>query len=125
MTLVDTSAWIHQMRPRGDPRVRARVEALLRAGEAAWCAMVRLEIWAGVREERERRVLREYEAVLPELPIDRAVWVSACDLAGRLRRAGKTVPASDTLIFACARHYDVEIDHADAHFDVLAGFQGS
>ena len=46
------------MRPTGDPVVRARVEALLRAGEAAWCAMVRLEIWAGIGDERERRALR-------------------------------------------------------------------
>jgi len=120
VTLIDTSAWIHQMRPRGDPVVKARVEALLRAGEAAWCAMVRLEIWSGIGDERERRMLRDYEGVLPELPIDPAVWASACDLAGRLRLAGKTVPASDALIFACARHHRAEIDHADAHFDVLA-----
>ena len=58
MKLVDTSAWIHQMRSKGDPLVRARVEELLQAGEAAWCAMVRLEVWAGVGDERERRALR-------------------------------------------------------------------
>ena len=120
MTLIDTSAWIHQMRPHGDPAVKARVESLLRSGEAAWCAMVRLEIWAGVGDERERRALRDYEAVVPDLAIDRAVWASACDLAGRSRRAGKTIPASDTLIFACARQHGVAIDHADAHFDALA-----
>jgi len=68
--LIDTSSWIHQMREQGDPVVRARVEALLRAGEAAWCAMVRLEIWAGIGDERERQALRAYEAVIPELPID-------------------------------------------------------
>jgi predicted nucleic acid-binding protein len=120
MTLVDTSAWIHQMRPRGDAAVRARIESLLRAGEAAWCAMVRLEIWAGVGDERERRRLHEYEAVVPELPIDGEVWALACELAGRLRLAGRTVPASDVLIFACARRHHVEIDHADAHFDLIA-----
>ena len=121
MKLVDTSAWIHQMRAKGDPAVRARVEALLRAGEAAWCAMVRLEIWAGVGNEREWRILREYEAVVPDLPIDEAAWQAACDLGSRARRAGKTIPASDILICACARQHGVAIEHADAHFDMLAG----
>lgn len=120
MKLVDTSAWIHQMRPKGDPDVRSRVEALLRTGEAAWCAMVRLEIWAGIGDEREQRALRAYEAVLPELTIDEKVWQSACDLGGRARRAGKTIPAPDVLIFACARYHGVEVEHADTHFDMLA-----
>lgn len=120
MKLVDTSAWIHQMRSKGDPSVRARVETLLQAGEAAWCAMVRLEIWAGVGTETERRALREYEAVLPNLVIDDDVWQSAFDLASRARRVGKTIPPSDILIFACARHHGVEVEHADSHFEILA-----
>ena len=120
MKLVDTSAWIQQMRPRGDAAVRARVEALLRAGEAAWCPMVRLEIWAGVGNERERRILREYEAVLPELAIGADIWQVAYDLASLVRQAGKTIPASDIVIFACARHHGVGVEHADAHFDMLA-----
>ncbi len=110
------------MRPQGDPVVRARVEALLRAGEAAWCDMVRLEIWAGIGTERERRALRAYEAVIPNLPIDAGVWQAARDVASRARRAGKTVPAADILICACARQHGVGIEHADAHFDMLAAF---
>ena len=120
MKLVDTSSWVHQMRGKGDPVVRARVEALLCAGEAAWCAMVRLEIWAGVGNEREQRILREYEAVVPDLPIDTDIWQAACDLARRARRAGKTIPASDILIFTCAHQHGVAIEHADGHFDTLA-----
>ena len=120
MKLVDTSSWIHQMRAKGDPAVRARVEALLRAGEAAWCAMVRLEIWAGIGNEREQQTLRAYEAVVPDLPIDAGVWQAAYELATRARGAGKTVPPSDILIFACACRHGVAIEHADAHFDMLA-----
>ena len=108
------------MRPKGDSTVKARVEALLRAGEAAWCGMVRLELWAGIDDDRERHALREYEAVIPELPIDERVWQAAYAAASRSRQAGKTVPASDILVFACARHHGVEIEHADAHFEMLA-----
>jgi len=119
--MVDTSAWVHQLRSKGDPAIRARVEGLLRAGDAAWCPMIRLEIWAGIGDDRERKLLGEYEAVLPELPIDDRVWLAAYDLASRARRAGKTIPATDILVFACARAHGVEIEHADGHFDMLAG----
>jgi len=120
MKLVDTSSWVHQIRRRGDPAIRVRVEQLLRAGDAAWCPAVRLELWAGVGSEADRRLLRDYEKRIPELPITEAVWREACALADRCRRAGKTAPPHDILIAACARHHGVEIEHEDAHFDLLA-----
>jgi hypothetical protein len=56
--LVDTASWIHQMRERGDPEVCLRVEELLLAGQAAWCGIVRLELWAGIGDARERKLLK-------------------------------------------------------------------
>jgi hypothetical protein len=119
MTLIDTSAWVEQLRALGDAAVRTRVELLLQTGQAAWCAAVRLELWAGVGNEKERTTLRAYEQELPEFPIDDQVWEEACNLAGRCRQAGKTAPASDILIAACARHHRVEVETADAHFEFL------
>jgi predicted nucleic acid-binding protein len=120
MKLVDTSSWIHQIRRRGDPSVRARVEQLLRSGDAAWCPVVRLELWAGVGSESDRALLRNYRKRLPELEIINDVWEKACQLADRCRRAGKTVPPHDILIAACAQHYEVEIEHDDAHFSLIS-----
>jgi predicted nucleic acid-binding protein len=120
MKLVDTSSWMHQIRRRGDPDIRARVEQLLRTGEAAWCPIVRLELWAGVGSEADRKLLRDYQQRLPELPITDEVWQKACELADRCRRAGKTAPPHDMAIAACAWHHGVEIEHDDAHFDMLA-----
>ena len=78
MKLVDTSSWIHQIRRRGDPLVRARVEQLLRTGDAAWCPVVRLELWAGVGSQSDRTLLREYSKRLLELEINNDVWEKAC-----------------------------------------------
>lgn len=119
MTLIDTSAWVEQLRATGDAAVRARVEALLQTGRAAWCAVVRLELWAGVGNEKERATLRAYAQELPELLIDDEVWDEACELASRCRAAGKSAPASDLLIAACARHHQIPVETADAHFDFL------
>ena len=119
MVLVDTSSWIHFLRPDGDVDVRARVEAVLRAGTARWCPIVRLELWNGAGGERERRVLREFERLIPQLTIDAEIWSEACDLARRCRAAGVTVPASDILIAACARHHGAQLEHADGDFDAI------
>ena len=120
MTLVDTSAWIHCLRPEGDPAVRARVQALLDAGEVAWCDMVKLELWNGARGETERRVLREMEEALVLLPSGDDVWQTAFRLARATRQAGKTVPATDLLIGACAQAHNAELVHDDRHFAAIA-----
>ncbi len=119
MTLIDTASWVEQLRATGNPVVRLRVEQLLGSGQAAWCAIVRLELWAGVGGDRERQILRTYENHIPELEITDEVWEEACELASRCRKAGKTAPASDLLIAACARHHRVPVETADSHFDFL------
>jgi len=68
----------------------------------------------------ERKVLREYESIVLDLPITEAVWELAIRLAGRGRESGLNVPLADLVIFACARVHGVELAHADRHFDLLA-----
>ena len=122
MILVDSSSWIHFLRSNGDPLVRARVETVLTSGDAAWCPLVRLELWNGAAGSRERRILRDFEAVLPELAIDDEVWSVACELARRARSAGVSVPATDILIAACARRHGAGLETADSDFERLADF---
>ncbi len=107
------------MRRVADLNVRERVEHLLAAGLAAWCPIVRLELWSGVSGEAERAALLDYEQRIPELSINDEVWQAACELADCCRKAGKRVPANDLLITACARHHGVAVEAADAHFDFL------
>jgi predicted nucleic acid-binding protein len=118
--LVDTSAWIEQLRRNGDAAVRRRVEGLLVTGEAAWCPVVRLELWTGAGGRREQRVLRDMERELQTLEVTPTVWDLACRLAANARAQGITVPASDLLVAACARHHEVELEHADSHFEMIA-----
>lgn len=124
MVLVDTSSWIHFLRPNGDVAVRRRVEAALTSGEACWCPMVRLELWNGAGGEREKKVLRDFERLLPELPISTDVWDAAADLARQARAAAITIPASDLLIAACARRHGARLETADADFDALPNDAG-
>jgi predicted nucleic acid-binding protein len=99
---------------------RRRVNALLEAGEAAWCAPVLLELWRGVTNDAERKTLRRYEAVLPDYEITAETWTRAIHVADRGRAAGVTAPLADLLVFACAKLNDLEIEHDDEHFEALA-----
>ncbi len=119
MKLVDTSSWIQQLRKGGLLEVRWRVEQLLLSGEAAWCAPVRLELWSGVGRDPERKILRKYAQVLPDIPVTEKTWDLAEALAERGRSDGLRAPAMDILIAACARSHDLEIEHNDSHFDWL------
>lgn len=121
VVLVDTSSWIHFLRADGDRVTRDRVSASLEAGTARWCAMVRLELWNGARGEREKKVLREFERLIPELPTTADVWDSAFELARRCRVAGVNVSSTDVLIFACAAHNGAELEHADEDFARVSG----
>ena len=119
MTLVDTSSWIEQLRRGGDPAVRRRVEALLVSGEAAWCPVVRLELWNGAHGEHEHRALRSMENELPLLAIDEAVWDRAIALARAGRSRGVTIPSTDLVVAACALRHEVALEHCDGHFDLI------
>ena len=116
MTLIDTSAWIHSLRRDGDREIRERVAALLTAGSAAWCPLVRAELWNGARAGHEQKVLRDMERDLVELPLTPAVWDAAFELARTARARGLTVPTTDIVVQACANHHGIGVLHADGHF---------
>ena len=82
--------------------------------------MVRLELWNGAGGDRDKKVLRDFERLLPDLTVDAQVWQLSLDLARKARSAGVTVPATDVLIAACARRHQVGLEHADSDFKLLA-----
>ncbi len=98
--------------PDGDPEVKTEVAVLLESGQAATCAMVRLELWNGARGHHERRVIRDLE-------ISAEVRRGACSLARAAQKDGQTIPAADLLVAACASHHGVEILHDDAHIAAI------
>ena len=73
--------------------------------------------------EREKKVFRDFERLLPELTIDHDVWRAAYGLARRARAAGVSIPATDLLIAACATHLGAELEHADGDFTRLGNLR--
>ncbi len=65
----------------------------MQGGGARWNSGVRLELWNGARGEQEKKVLREFEEVMPELSLPTEAWELANELARRARAAGWTMGA--------------------------------
>ncbi|MCC5790793.1 MAG: PIN domain-containing protein [Opitutales bacterium] len=118
MTLVDTSAWIEYFRRDGDADVRAAVAKLIQNDRAAWSEIIFLELLRG--NDRQRKQAKQITETLPCLSWNTACWQRAYQLARLAARAGKPVPNTDILIFACARQHGAGLLHRDRHFDVLA-----
>lgn len=117
--LADTSVWIHVLRKRGDAAVKADVAEHLRLATIAWSDMVRVELAKGVAKAEDLADLEDLDEVVVTVPTTDAVWEGARELAMLTRRFGKPVPATDILIFSCARVHGLKIMHRDTHFDIL------
>jgi predicted nucleic acid-binding protein len=81
--LVDTSCWTHALRRKGDEAIRARVRELLAAEQAAWCDMIRLELWNGAASDWDKLLLKDLQVNIQNLPITDDVWQRAVFLAQR------------------------------------------
>jgi predicted nucleic acid-binding protein len=123
MFLVDSSAWIEYLRPRGSAKIKARVRDLLEKEETAVCGIVITEVLRGVREDGAFDALKEIFLALPRLPLDEAAFERASQWGRLLRRKGKTLPTTDLLIGASAFNR-APVLHADADFVTLASASG-
>lgn len=118
MKLIDTSSWVHYLRG-SDHQAVSRVEMLILGDEAGWCEMVAAELWNGVRTEAERKKLKSLDRVATNFPVTSNVWNKSFTLATECRKQGITAPVSDLVIASCARHYGLEVEHDDRHFELI------
>jgi predicted nucleic acid-binding protein len=52
MFLIDSSVWIEFLRPKGSPKIKAKVRDILQMEEAACCGIVMVEILRGLRTNK-------------------------------------------------------------------------
>jgi predicted nucleic acid-binding protein len=118
--LVDTSLWLFALRKDPIPEIRNRIDTLLAEEAVLMTGMIKLEILAGARSEKEYMRLKTRLDALDRVETDDALWQEACEHGFRLRRRGLSIPSTDVLIAACALRAEAVLAHADAHFDLMA-----
>ena len=81
MVLIDTSAWIHALRPDGDKDIREKVRHCVAEGIASTTDIVVLELLKGATSDKDYSNLKESLSALDSLEITKEVWERAFNLS--------------------------------------------
>jgi predicted nucleic acid-binding protein len=114
VVLVDSSYFIHRFREDIDPFLELAKHA--DAWDLATCGMVKLEVCRGLRVAAIRHRYEDAFAEMLYASTNFSTWERAARLAYELDRDGKTIPAPDLVIAACALAINASILTFDRHF---------
>jgi predicted nucleic acid-binding protein len=123
MIVAASSALIEYYR-RGSPAVQEAVAAAIAEDAVAFNAISFVEVVEFAADERERRELLGSFGAFHRLALADGDFDLAASTGFDLRRKGRTVPATDLIIAACAIRARAELLHVDDHFDEIASVSG-
>lgn len=119
--LIDSNVYIGLLRSGRDPA--KAIYDRYAAADVVTCGMVQLEVLRGIKVERARRWLGDVFSLMQYVVTDNSLWEQATEIAWSLDRQGKTIPAPDALIAACALRVDAAVHTFDRHFQWVPGLQ--
>jgi predicted nucleic acid-binding protein len=120
MIVADSSALIEYYRRGGLPAVQEAVAAAITEDVLAFNGIIFVEVVGFAADERERQALLASFGAFRRLALDDGDFDLASSIGFDLRRRGRTVPATDLIIAACAIRAQAELLHVDDHFDEIA-----
>ena len=116
--LFDSSAWIQALRKDYDPAVKMLLEKLLDENRILITPVIKVELLAGTRSEKDFQRLKSRLDALPEIPLGQKAWEDVQKLVWRLRRVGLDVPLIDVTILVCSQIAGARLYHRDRHFEL-------
>lgn len=119
MHLVDTSVWIHALRPTGHPSIQALLKPLIISDDTALTDWILLELMTGLRASENKETILQWFAPIPRLHFEASWWEHAWDHAARLRKRGISTTAADCLIATVAIKHQVCLIHCDTDFEAM------
>ena len=119
MYLVDTSVWIHALRPSGSPVIQSKIRPLLVNGETAITEWILLELMTGLTKGEQPDTFLRWFLPVARLPFQPEWWDKAWHYAGRLRKHGISPSAADCFIATVALEHQVTLIHCDSDFEAM------
>lgn len=116
---LDSSIYIDLIRGLQDPR--QVLFSQIMSGNLYTCGLVRTEVLRGIRQPKVLAEMREFFDIIPEVPMDAAVWNLACEIGVKLGQKGKWPSVSTLAIAACAMKVSATLITKDKNF---AGIEG-
>jgi predicted nucleic acid-binding protein len=120
MILADSSALIEYFRRGGAPAAQEAVAAAIADDLLAFNGIIFVEVVGFAADERERQALVASFGAFHRLALEEGDFDLAATIGFDLRRHGRTVPATDLIIAACAIRARAELLHLDDHFADVA-----
>lgn len=121
LILPDSNIYIGALRAGIDPFPALAVAMERNDAELVTCGMVVLEVCRGVRDTRLLERLNERFRLMLNLASTPQIWERATHLGWALDRQGRTLPAPDLLIAACALQAGATVYTHDAHLHEVPG----
>lgn len=119
MYLVDTSIWIHALRPSGSSAIQSRLRPLIADGQTVVTEWILLELMTGLPKNQEPDALLHWFAPVIRMPFDPRWWSTAWNHAARLRKRGVSPSAADCLIATIAMEHRLTLLHCDGDFEAM------
>jgi predicted nucleic acid-binding protein len=120
ISLIDTSAWIDFFKI-GKGKIANEVDYLIRNNMAAICGIIKIELCIGLKTH-EKSIFDKLMFGVHNIITKEDHFDYAKNLAYNLGRKGKTIPASDILIYSIAKLNDLSLISNDKHFYILSKF---
>jgi len=115
--IVDTCIWIEYF--KGCPTIKEELENLMRTHSLCLCGIVIYELFQGIKDPKEKEMVRTDFEAFPYLEMNRSTWEIAANLSLSLRNRGITIPSSDLILASLAIKNKCMVFTNDAHFDKI------
>ena len=120
--LIDTSAWILGLKRNSSTQIKNILTEILDKDQSATTGIIILELLQGTKTKKEYEEIFSDLSALHYFKENREIWKKASLLGFELRRKGKTIPSTDLLIASISLYYNLNILHADNHFEIIKSF---
>jgi len=117
--LIDTSAWILGLKRNSSSQIKDILTEILDKDQSATTGIIILELLQGTKTKKEYEEIFSDLSALHYFEENKEIWEKASLLGFKLRRKGKTVPSTNLLIASISLYYNLNILHADNHFEII------
>lgn len=107
MVLIDTNIWIEFL--KNNPEFFEKVAQLLKDREVVTLEPIFSELFFGMKNEREEKLIEDYWKLLPKVPFEYGNFVEAAKYASRNKFYTQGIGLIDALIIKTAVDHDLSI----------------
>ena len=112
--IVDTCIWIEYF--KGLSETKEALSTLIIENSLFLCGIVVYELFQGIKNPKEREMIKSDFKALPYLEMNLTTWERAANLSLSMRNRGLTLPPSDLFLASLAIENKCMVFTKDTHF---------